>query len=185
MAEQTVTVKARIGTGKKMRIKNVELDREKITSLFHLRQEEAAKALSVSLTSLKVACRRLGINRWPYERIFTSSASNAASSSSRNQDSPLQVQPSEPQPDNPTSAAMSTAVMMDSAGAPSSRCSSEEKMEECEVQGGGLEGFGTCSIEGVARNNGTCSASIDSEWLDWYITCNDDNLVCPDCHVQL
>ena len=45
MAEQVVTVKARIGTGKKMRIKNVELDLSKIKSLFHLRQEEAAKSL--------------------------------------------------------------------------------------------------------------------------------------------
>eukprot|EP00960_Hanusia_phi_P048253 758837-Hanusia_phi.AAC.2 len=33
--------------------------------LFNLKQEDAAKQLGISLTSLKSACRKLGILRWP------------------------------------------------------------------------------------------------------------------------
>ncbi|EKX36946.1 hypothetical protein GUITHDRAFT_116813 [Guillardia theta CCMP2712] len=36
--------------------------------LFHLPQESAARRLGVSLTSLKAACRKIGIKRWPYRR---------------------------------------------------------------------------------------------------------------------
>ncbi|EKX49105.1 hypothetical protein GUITHDRAFT_105187 [Guillardia theta CCMP2712] len=34
-----------------------------------MRQEDAAKFLGISLTSLKKACRMLGIQRWPYARL--------------------------------------------------------------------------------------------------------------------
>ncbi|EKX37575.1 hypothetical protein GUITHDRAFT_116214 [Guillardia theta CCMP2712] len=46
----------------------IGLDASSITSLFHLRQTEAAKHLGISLTAMKNACRSLGINKWPYSR---------------------------------------------------------------------------------------------------------------------
>ncbi|EKX35385.1 hypothetical protein GUITHDRAFT_118406 [Guillardia theta CCMP2712] len=46
----------------------VDLDQNAIVSLFHLRQTDAARRLGLSLSSLKVACRRIGINKWPYNR---------------------------------------------------------------------------------------------------------------------
>eukprot|EP00960_Hanusia_phi_P066870 766496-Hanusia_phi.AAC.4 len=39
-----------------------------IVELFHLQQKEAAKRLGVSLTTLKMACRKLRLPRWPYTR---------------------------------------------------------------------------------------------------------------------
>ncbi|EKX49951.1 hypothetical protein GUITHDRAFT_104346 [Guillardia theta CCMP2712] len=195
MAEQVVTVKARIGTGKKMRIKNVELDLSKIKSLFHLRQEEAAKTLCVSLTSLKVACRRLGINRWPYERVFTSSASNAQPSSSKPQDSSGEgPQRAEAQSLMRSTSEMGDSFTMDSCPS-SSYCSPQEELEEREEASSMLEEegkeeeeeveVGPCSVPSQLVTNPTCTTAIDSEWLDWYISCNDDNLIFPDCHVLL
>ena len=46
----------------------VELTAEALTGLFGMRMEDAARSLGVSATTLKIACRRLGIERWPYSR---------------------------------------------------------------------------------------------------------------------
>ncbi|EKX37966.1 hypothetical protein GUITHDRAFT_115937 [Guillardia theta CCMP2712] len=46
----------------------VQLSLPLLSSLFHLKQPLAADSLGISLTSLKTACRRLGLRRWPYER---------------------------------------------------------------------------------------------------------------------
>jgi hypothetical protein len=43
----------------------VELNREKLQSMFHMRLPEAAKRLGVSETTLKQVCRKLGVPRWP------------------------------------------------------------------------------------------------------------------------
>jgi len=41
-----------------------------LSPLFQLPQAEAAQRLGVALTSLKVACRKLGVRRWPYARVM-------------------------------------------------------------------------------------------------------------------
>ncbi|EKX37010.1 hypothetical protein GUITHDRAFT_116875 [Guillardia theta CCMP2712] len=46
----------------------VNISVETLEQLFHLRQDEAANTLGVSLTSFKLACRKLGLDRWPYLR---------------------------------------------------------------------------------------------------------------------
>ncbi|EKX50501.1 hypothetical protein GUITHDRAFT_151174 [Guillardia theta CCMP2712] len=46
----------------------VSLDQALVKSLFHLTQYEAAQAIGISLSSLKLACRRMGIRKWPYNR---------------------------------------------------------------------------------------------------------------------
>ncbi|EKX42879.1 hypothetical protein GUITHDRAFT_111246 [Guillardia theta CCMP2712] len=48
--------------------REVTLDAQLLQGLFHVRQEEAAEQLGVCLTSFKAACRRLGIQRWPYTK---------------------------------------------------------------------------------------------------------------------
>mmetsp|Transcript_20230 Transcript_20230/g.46013 ORF Transcript_20230/g.46013 Transcript_20230/m.46013 type:complete len:177 (-) Transcript_20230:129-659(-) len=47
----------------------VDLDLPTIEGMFHMRQEDAAASLGISLSSLKSACRRLGVRRWPYSRL--------------------------------------------------------------------------------------------------------------------
>ncbi|EKX36588.1 hypothetical protein GUITHDRAFT_117244 [Guillardia theta CCMP2712] len=44
---------------------------ELLSRYFHLKQEEVASALGVSLTSFKGACRRVGLKKWPYVRSYT------------------------------------------------------------------------------------------------------------------
>ena len=48
----------------------VKVDRETVESLFGVPQPDAARALGISLTSLKQVCRKLGVTRWPYQRLL-------------------------------------------------------------------------------------------------------------------
>eukprot|EP00960_Hanusia_phi_P033503 750484-Hanusia_phi.AAC.1 len=66
--QNVVNVKARPRRGDERESSNIEIDLQTVESLYHLRQEDAAAALGISLTSLKSACRRLGVQRWPYSR---------------------------------------------------------------------------------------------------------------------
>ena len=45
-----------------------KVDVEMMKGMFGMPQPEAAKALGVSITTLKQVCRRLGLQRWPYRR---------------------------------------------------------------------------------------------------------------------
>jgi hypothetical protein len=49
----------------------VKVDLEELQSKFDRPQPEAAQALGISLTCLKLVCRRLGLKRWPYRRVHT------------------------------------------------------------------------------------------------------------------
>ncbi len=46
----------------------VKLDYQTLESLFEIPQPDAARELGIALTTLKHACRRLGVRRWPYSR---------------------------------------------------------------------------------------------------------------------
>ena len=45
-----------------------KIERRVVEGLFSVPQPDAARKLGISLTTLKQACRRLGIMRWPYQR---------------------------------------------------------------------------------------------------------------------
>ena len=47
----------------------MQLTHEAVAALFSTPQGEAAQALGISLTALKVVCRKLGISPWPYARV--------------------------------------------------------------------------------------------------------------------
>ena len=46
----------------------VKVDLEALQTMFDRPQPAAAHSLGISLTSLKLVCRRLGLSRWPYKR---------------------------------------------------------------------------------------------------------------------
>ena len=46
----------------------LKVDFTSIERFLHLPQPEAAKALGISLTSLKLVCRKQGLTKWPYRR---------------------------------------------------------------------------------------------------------------------
>ena len=54
------------------------VDENRMRTMFGMPQPEAAKALGVSLTTLKQACRRLGLSRWPYRRPSKGNARGSA-----------------------------------------------------------------------------------------------------------
>ena len=47
----------------------VELTVQRLEELFCLPLNEAAKHLGVCETSLKSACRKIGITKWPYRKV--------------------------------------------------------------------------------------------------------------------
>mmetsp|Transcript_11603 Transcript_11603/g.26578 ORF Transcript_11603/g.26578 Transcript_11603/m.26578 type:complete len:156 (-) Transcript_11603:103-570(-) len=61
----------------------VVLSPSSLSKLFHMRQLDAAKHLGISLTSLKSACRRIGLDRWPYERTYERMADRGCRKGSR------------------------------------------------------------------------------------------------------
>jgi len=55
----------------------MQLTHKAVAALFSTSQGEAAQALGISLTTLKVVCRKLGISRWPYARVKKARVQNA------------------------------------------------------------------------------------------------------------
>ncbi|EKX40108.1 hypothetical protein GUITHDRAFT_113846 [Guillardia theta CCMP2712] len=64
----TVQVFPRRKNGETHRNGVVNLSYSDILNLFHLRQDQAAKELGISITALRGACKRLGVPKWPYPR---------------------------------------------------------------------------------------------------------------------
>jgi hypothetical protein len=58
----------------------MQLTHEAVAALFSTPQGEAAQALGISLTALKVVCRKLGISRWPYARVKKARVQNVSKS---------------------------------------------------------------------------------------------------------
>ena len=57
----------------------VLIHRKQLEALYHMKQHEAASKLGISITSIKQACRKLGIMRWPYERGNNANKSSCSS----------------------------------------------------------------------------------------------------------
>ncbi|EKX34097.1 hypothetical protein GUITHDRAFT_155840 [Guillardia theta CCMP2712] len=73
MTETVVVIRARTRHGLLRKSRSVKLDLNMISTLYNMRQEDAATTLGISLTSLKIACRRLGLKRWPNSRVAAGS----------------------------------------------------------------------------------------------------------------
>eukprot|EP00960_Hanusia_phi_P051175 760644-Hanusia_phi.AAC.2 len=63
-----VIVRGRARSGRPAATKRVDLTLTTLDTFFDYRQQDAARLLGISLTSLKSACRQLGLKRWPYSR---------------------------------------------------------------------------------------------------------------------
>mmetsp|Transcript_26310 Transcript_26310/g.86451 ORF Transcript_26310/g.86451 Transcript_26310/m.86451 type:complete len:188 (+) Transcript_26310:122-685(+) len=66
--EPSVIVSPRVRGASSSSAADVKLDLQTLQPLFSMKQEVAAERLGICLTSLKSACRKLGIRRWPYSR---------------------------------------------------------------------------------------------------------------------
>lgn len=66
-----VRVRTGIVTWERRRgVAKVELSVEALTPLFGMRLPDAARSLGIGVSTLKTVCRRLGIERWPFERMY-------------------------------------------------------------------------------------------------------------------
>ena len=61
----------------------VKLDYQTLEGLFDMPQPDAARELGIALTTLKHACRRLGVPRWPYSRKRVACSAQAADEHAR------------------------------------------------------------------------------------------------------
>ena len=62
--------------------KPVFLDEATVSKFFHLPLYKAAAKLGISNTSLKTACRKVGLKKWPYRTIIAAARRTTPSSSS-------------------------------------------------------------------------------------------------------
>mmetsp|Transcript_36522 Transcript_36522/g.85287 ORF Transcript_36522/g.85287 Transcript_36522/m.85287 type:complete len:297 (-) Transcript_36522:427-1317(-) len=62
--------------GQAARVSNepVVLNRKRVQQLFDLPLKDAAALLGISMTALKKACRKIGVERWPYRKVQTPKA---------------------------------------------------------------------------------------------------------------
>mmetsp|Transcript_26050 Transcript_26050/g.65770 ORF Transcript_26050/g.65770 Transcript_26050/m.65770 type:complete len:290 (+) Transcript_26050:172-1041(+) len=66
----------------------VVLNRKRVQQLFDLPLKDAAALLGISMTALKKACRKIGVERWPYRKVQTPKANHPTSPSVANAGSP-------------------------------------------------------------------------------------------------
>eukprot|EP00960_Hanusia_phi_P063005 765330-Hanusia_phi.AAC.2 len=127
----------------------VRVDERLLARLYDRRQEDAAKILGMSLTSLKMACRRLGIKRWPYSRYEPSLDDLAPSSqpSASQQPNPPSCQSTGPQTISPPQGTFAQAPVTHTA-TPSAALQGSE--------------WQWCSPK-------LADVKLESEWLDWYM----------------
>ena len=158
----SVTVQARSKLYSNFGPMVVRVDERLLAQLFDRRQEDAARILvsaqhgggkcltgmrqGMSLTSLKMACRRLGIKRWPYSRYEPSFEEILSNSSSQAAASQPSVQQTTSQPEN-------------------------AEAKEAESEGKGKEGVAAEGSEWECCCPPLAHESSGDEWLDWYMGC--------------
>ncbi|EKX42650.1 hypothetical protein GUITHDRAFT_111329 [Guillardia theta CCMP2712] len=68
MEQRPIKIFPRRKQGQPSRGPDVYLTHDRLASFFHMRQKDAAEKLGISLSAMRSACRRLGIERWPYSK---------------------------------------------------------------------------------------------------------------------
>mmetsp|Transcript_12541 Transcript_12541/g.28830 ORF Transcript_12541/g.28830 Transcript_12541/m.28830 type:complete len:242 (-) Transcript_12541:42-767(-) len=155
MTSEVVTVRGRTKNVARNANRRVNLDLPTLERLFEYRQEDAAAMLGISMTSLKIACRRLGVQRWPYSRSRNLEQRDEASGS---QDS--------------TNLHASGSGDSIGAGSMDEAMSSEGLQLSVEVP----LLSPTETYDSAEQEQQGCEEevpSIDQKWMAWYMRCDD------------
>jgi len=86
-ATSLVFTRRRAGQPARLSSDPVALTKSRLEALFNLPIRDAADILGISITALKKACRRIGVERWPYKKTTKGVASRPARSKSPSQES--------------------------------------------------------------------------------------------------
>lgn len=68
-ATSLVFTRRRAGQPARLSSDPVALTKSRLEALFNLPIRDAADILGISITALKKACRRIGVERWPYKKV--------------------------------------------------------------------------------------------------------------------
>eukprot|EP00960_Hanusia_phi_P039371 753865-Hanusia_phi.AAC.2 len=152
----------------------VQLSLETITPLFHTRQEQAAKLLGISLTSLKCACRRLGISRWPYKRGTRNVTVSNASESSFEEVALWFPQRSSPSADNSGDSANPADTSHVTEGSGKERHQIvPPAVQDLHASTKDVEDFNV--LEAATSHEELSQDSRNMiEWIHWYINCGEE-----------
>eukprot|EP00960_Hanusia_phi_P037342 752885-Hanusia_phi.AAC.2 len=131
----------------------VNLDLDTIRPLFAMKQEDAAKTLRISVTSLKAACRQLGILRWPYTR--GPSASSAREKS---------------QPSATRSVGSDSTADMDLSAGENEHSDDQERSNQSGSSSFHREMSGSSPDSLLEGIEGSRSTDVDRRWIEWYTT---------------
>ncbi|EKX46335.1 hypothetical protein GUITHDRAFT_107941 [Guillardia theta CCMP2712] len=190
MQNHVVTVKGRTKLARETGIGRVNLDLNALEQLFNYRQEDAAAMLGISMTSLKIACRRLGVSRWPYSRsrqtdveidpsVVERRGSNSASPVSQSASSAVSQLPL-----FDGSASSSRQVEQIHAEVSSPQSLADDDDDDSETAHRPEAEDQSCSSAREEENSEEGMSSIDKQWLDWFIQSDDQSPVFADsCHV--
>ncbi|EKX30977.1 hypothetical protein GUITHDRAFT_122818 [Guillardia theta CCMP2712] len=133
-----------------------------IRSLFYLKQEDAAVQLGISLTSLKTACRKLGISRWPYSRTRSASITGRDTSRSSPSEAMDQVMEEEVEGSNASMSCMEDVYS--DAGV----C--DDWMMDMEIVNNQRD-FVELALSVLPREH---------DWIEWYVRSDDSEPVIRD-----
>ena len=86
-ATSLVFTRRRAGQPARLSSDPVALTKSRLEALFNLPIRDAADILGISITALKKACRRIGVERWPYKKVraFCSAGTPHARAHTHNQ----------------------------------------------------------------------------------------------------
>ncbi|EKX48542.1 hypothetical protein GUITHDRAFT_105684 [Guillardia theta CCMP2712] len=154
-----VNARTRVQDGSGRKTRKVELTVNALEQFYHMRQEDAAAILGVSLSSLKSSCRRLGISRWPYSRKRNEEHDTFVSVLLNNGDESFSLSNEQDFQHSQTSSDSSSQEMKDQ----------EDDHED------NIEGLSESGSEHTESAEG--AEVVDSKWIRWFIEVGDSDII--------
>lgn len=176
--QDSVIIAPRPRAGERQSPLEVRLSVDALAPLFNTPQDQAAQLLGISLTSLKSACRRLGIPRWPYRRGTKKETDDLITSETRTEIATAWLEESTTLYQNKcnTSAMQGESEFTNSLldeSSPRAHPFCEEQVNEAAENTLANEFL-------VDRDDDEDTSNHDNnrmaEWIQWFVSCEDDDM---------
>ncbi|EKX42777.1 hypothetical protein GUITHDRAFT_111147 [Guillardia theta CCMP2712] len=172
--QDSVTIAPRPRAGERQSPLEVRLSVDALAPLFNTPQDQAAQLLGISLTSLKSACRRLGIPRWPYRRGTKKESNDSITSETRTEIVTAWFEESATlyQNKHSTSALQGESEATNSwidEFSPRAHLFCEEQVNEALANE-------FLVVEDGDEDTSNQANDRMGEWIKWFVTCEDDDM---------